>query len=66
MLRQSGTELFEELNLKQTNDNLRLIGKKQYQAPSLTVYGDIVAITLTNANMSSASDGGTGSLKKTS
>jgi hypothetical protein len=40
-------------------------GRKSYNKPSLTVYGDILAITRTVFNVSTTNDGGTGTMNKT-
>ena len=39
--------------------------KKPYSCPELVVYGTVEDLTQSLANMSSASDGGTGANKKT-
>jgi hypothetical protein len=42
-----------------------LLGKKQYEQPNLRVYGDVRVLTQAVGMMSTGSDGGTGTSKKT-
>jgi len=47
------------------NTSSELPKKKAYQKPNLLKYGNLTGMTAGNANMASASDGGTASNKKT-